>query len=109
MGKETLGYATRTEAVLALRRQGRTTREIANLIGIRVETVSALECSARRSPRHGGPVHVRPEFGGVSLNTRQLLRPQAAARGMSVDRLIIHLIDQIAESNLVDAVLDDRE
>lgn len=109
MGKETLGYPSRTEAVLALRRKGQTTREIANAIGIDVKTVSALECSAQRWPRHGGPVPVRPAFDGISLETRQRLRPHAAARGITVDRLVMQIVDQVAEGGLVDAVLDDRE
>lgn len=105
--KPSLGYPSRTEAVLALRRQGRTTREIARAIGIEIKTVVALECSAGRR-RDSRPIAARPA-AGLSLGTRQKLRPHAARRGVSVDALVLMLVDQVAEADLVDAVLDDRE
>ncbi|MCR5855969.1 hypothetical protein [Mesorhizobium sp. J428] len=108
----TLGYSSRTEAVLAMRRQGRTTREIAEAIGIDVKTVSALECSAARWPKHAGDHVPRPSFdvvASISLNTRQRLRPAAAARQMNVEQLMRLIIEKVAEDGLVDAVLDDRD
>lgn len=103
----TLGYPSRTDAVLALRRQGRTTREIAQTLGIEMKTVAALECSAAR---RGGSTATNPRHSyGISLGTRQRLRPHAARRGMTVDHLIIALVDQVAEADLVDTVLDDME
>ena len=49
--KPALGYRTRTDAVVALRGQGKTTQEIAHLVDIEPKTVTALENSAARSKR----------------------------------------------------------
>lgn len=107
MGKETLGYPTRTAAVQALRREGRTTREIAKLVGIEVKTVAALEASANRwRSAKTAPI---PSSFAIPLHTRLKLRPHAARRNVSVDRLLLMLADAIAEGDLVDAVLDDAE
>lgn len=108
MGKETLGYPTRTAAVQALRREGRTTREIARAIGIEVKTVVALEVSANRWRTASATPAAAASFA-VPLNTRIRLRSAAARRNVSVDRLILMLVDAIAEGDLVDAVLDDEE
>lgn len=108
MGKETLGYPTRTAAVQALRREGRTTGEIARLIGIEVKTVAALEASASRW-RAVSSKPTTPASFAIPLNTRVRLRPDAARRGVSVDRLVLMLVDAVAEGGLVDAVLDDEE
>lgn len=108
MGKETLGYPTRTAAVQALRREGRTTGEIAKLIGIEVKTVAALEASANRWRAASATPAPAASFA-VPLNTRIRLRPAAARRGVTVDRLILMLVDAIADGDLVDAVLDDEE
>lgn len=47
--KPTLGFTSRTEAVLALRADGCTTRQIAERIGISEQTVTALEHSSGRA------------------------------------------------------------
>lgn len=108
MAKETLGYPTRTAAVQALRRKGRTTREIAKLIGIEAKTVVALEASANRWKK-ASSVNAPSNDFAIPLNTRMALRAHAARRGISVDRLILMLVDAVADGNLVDAVLDDME
>ncbi len=53
--KPTLGYPSRTAAVLGLRDQSLTDQKIARRIGITTACVSALECSALRSTRKPRP------------------------------------------------------
>lgn len=103
-----LGFASRTEAVLHLRSMGLRREVIAQRLDIEVKTVAALECSARRS-REKTSAYARPSASTMPLSARQALRPHAARRGLSVDALIHQLIETIALSNLVDAVLDDAE
>lgn len=106
--KPTLGYPSRTAAVLALRDQGLPLGAIAARIGIPVTTVSALECSARRSPAdRRSPDACRTVH--VSTGTLQLLAPEARRRGISREHLAALIIDTVAEAGLVDAVLDDHD
>lgn len=107
--KETLGFSSRTAAVLALRQKGMTTREIASRIGIEVKTVAALECSASRTHRHGTRNIATGVIGTIPLNVRQILRPHAARRALTVDQLIREIVAHVAHGDLVDAVLDDAE
>lgn len=107
--KPSLGYPSRTAAVIALRQQGCTTREIAERVGIEPKTVTALECSAwprRATTGQSGTVYSH-DFGSVPLNIRQMLRPHAAKRGMTTDRLMREIIEAVVIGKLVDAVLDD--
>lgn len=109
--KPTLGYATRTDAVLALRAQGLTNTAIAGKLGIEPKTVSALASSrVRTEVCRRRPDAVRTNDGSIhiSMTCRQKLRPHAASRQLSVDALIRVLIEKISEDKLVDAVLDDE-
>lgn len=104
-----LGYSTRTDAVIAMRGEGLSTREIARRIGIEPKTVTALEASRARR----GTVRVsraRPEYRNsvpVDPDTLAALRPHAARRRISVDLLIQQLLMIVADDRLVDALLDD--
>lgn len=107
-----LGFATRTDAALALKAQGLGSAAIARQLGISPNAASGLISSARRTVGRGG------DGASVSLSSdrdnpfpshiRFLLRPAAARRGLSVDRLISDLIAVIAEDGLADAILDDE-
>jgi hypothetical protein len=107
--KPCLGYPSRTAAVLALRDQGLTKAAIAARIGIRPDTVSALECSARRwaGARAGNPDVCRSVL--VPLGVLQRLAPAARTRGLRRETLAALIIEKVAEDALIDAVLDDGE
>lgn len=106
--KPVAGFSSRTEFVLHHRKDGKTRDWIAGELGIPVKSVSALECSARRFSPETVP-GVVPSAGSFLPHVRQMLRPAAAARELSVDALIRRLIETIAIEGLVDAVLDDRQ
>ncbi|MEI9410737.1 hypothetical protein [Mesorhizobium salmacidum] len=107
--KPTLGYPSRTAAIAAFRAEGMETNAIAQRIGIAPSTVSALECSVRRfAPKSqrsdgvGRTVH-------LPIGLLQRLAPHARRRGLTRETLAWMIVDAVAESDLVDAVLDDAE
>lgn len=104
-----LGYPTRTAAVIALRGEGLSTREIARRIGVEPKTVTALEASRARYRGDHTP-RARHEYRNVvpvDPDTLAALRPHAARRRISVDLLIQQLLMILADEGLVDALLDD--
>lgn len=109
VGKETHGYESRTAAVLAYRKAGRSHGWIAQQIGIAAKTVSALECSARRHKAENKTPDSAIPTCSLPVGVRERLRPHARARDIPVDRLIIRLVEAVALGDLVDAVLDDAE
>ena len=110
--KPTLGYPSRTAAVLALRAQGLPDVEIADRIGIPVKTVVALECSADRytgiSGRRPRPAEINGRTVLFPVDVLEALRPHAEARGIAPNELARRLIEAAIDDNLIDAVLDDR-
>lgn len=105
--KATLGYSSRTDAVLALRAQRLTTAQIASRIGIAQKTVTALEHSAgrsRRTPRSSEELCRTVLF---PIDVLDSLGPHAARRGMHPNALARLLVEQVVDAKLVDAVLDD--
>lgn len=109
--KPCLGYPSRTQAVLALRARGLTTRQIAHQVGIDISTVTALEGSAARADRGPRPVARDQLAGGEAIilpfDVVEALRFHARKRGTSTARLAIDLLQAIVDDHLVDAVLDD--
>jgi hypothetical protein len=105
-----LGYESRTAAIAALRADGLSTAAIAARIGIEPKTVSALEASAARATGLSQPARSGEQLGRSILVPYQdyaALRPHAARRSITVDRLIRAIIEIIAQDDMVDAVLDD--
>ncbi|MCK9551590.1 hypothetical protein [Aquamicrobium sp.] len=108
--KPTLGYGSRTEAVIALRREGMRPSAIARRLGIEVKTVAALECSARRSTSNP-----RADAGNrknavlITYDLRCHLREAARRRELSVEAVALRILETVAYSNLIDAVLDDAD
>lgn len=104
MSKPTLGYASRTAAVQALRAQGMSTRQIAERVGIEEKTVAALECS---SARQGARVR---EFATTTFakELRNRAAVHAARRNITVNELFRRIVEAVIDDGMVDAVLDDR-
>jgi len=108
--KPTLGYPSRTEAVLALRGKGLDTSEIAESIGIEIKTVVALECSAARSARrHKRPSEQQGRTIVFPVDVLGSLRPHAQARGITVNKMVRDIVAAVADDELVDAILDDTD
>lgn len=107
--KPTLGYPTRTAAVLALRDQKLTTRQIAKRIGITVSAVTGIEHSAGRPTRKPRPAEQMGRTVLFPVDVLACLGPHAAKRGIHVNQLARRIVETVADENIVDAVLDDLE
>lgn len=107
--KPTLGYPSRTDAVLALRASGLTTSQIAARIGIADATVTALEHSSGRARlRAKRPAEVN---GRTILFPRHLLDqlgPHAAKRGIHPNTLARMIVEIAVDELLIDSILDDE-
>lgn len=102
----TLGYPSRTAAVLDLRAKGLSTAEIARRIGIDSAVVSALELTTRRwRGRQTRPAESRAIVFPAEVLDRA--RPHAARRGISANELVRRLVVHAIDEDMVDAVLDD--
>lgn len=106
--KPTLGYASRTDAVIALRRQSLSTNEIAARLGIEHKTVTALEHSAGRPRRRPRPAEEMGRTILFPIDILDALRPHAARRGMHVNQLARRIVEQVVDDGIVDAVMDDE-
>lgn len=95
----TLGYPSRTEAVVALHSQGIAVKDIAAQIGINEER-------AQRIIRVYGP----DKRTNMSIERSLLLdlEPAANRRRTSSRMLAIRIIRTVVNSGLIDAVLDDE-
>lgn len=91
MSKETLGYPTRTDAVLALAAGGLDSRAIGEKIGIAPSTVAALISSAQRAKSRRAEACTTPKRGRYGMPTAQL---ETAVMDLYEDGLSR---DQIAE------------
>lgn len=104
--KPTLGYASRTDAVLALRAKGLSNVLIAERIGISPSTVGALICSHERY-RQPRPAEANGRTVVVPVDVLDALMVHAARRGISVNELVRRIVETAADDDLVDAILDD--
>lgn len=106
---EIMGYPTKTAAVLAMRAEGMRISDVARKLGISQSAASGLESHAKRvkSINREAPSAARRASEFIPLDVRVALRPHAAKRNVSTERLIIDLVIAVAENDLVDAVLDD--
>lgn len=106
--KPTLGFTSRTSAVLALRADGLTTRQIADRVGIPEQTVTALEHSAGRAKQR--PARPAEINGRTILFPRDILDrlgPHAAKRCIHPNSLARLIVEVVVEEGLIDSVLDD--
>jgi len=106
--KPTLGYATRTDAVLALRAQRVSTAEIARRLEIEPKTVTALAHSAGRRRRATRPSEEMGRTIVFPVDILDALRPHAAKRGMHVNSLARRIVETVVDEKMVDALLDDE-
>jgi hypothetical protein len=106
-----MGYPTRTAAAMALREQGLANAAIAVKLGISHSAVSGLFTSYGRHRERRGPRQPSASAASASdlfpVDVRIALRPAAAKRGMTIDRLISEIIAIVAMDSLADAILDD--
>ncbi|MCG8357628.1 MAG: hypothetical protein MI920_18850 [Kiloniellales bacterium] len=104
--KPTLGYESRTAAVIDLRGRGLSYHEIAARIGVPPKTVAALESSAGRA-RHRRPSEANGRTVVFPVDLLERLGPHAAARNVTVNELARRIVDTVIDEDLVPAVLDD--
>ncbi len=107
--KPCLGYASRTDAVLALRTSGLTTRQIAARIGVEEKTVTALEHSAGRPRRTPRPAEQLGRTILFPIDILDSLGPHAARRGIHPNSLARQIVETVVDEGLIDSVLDDLE
>lgn len=105
--KPTLEFATRTEAVLALRAAGNTTRQIADRLEIEPKTVSALECSAVRTAKRRVPGAINGRAVVIPVDLMSRMRRAAGRRGLEPHELALLIVRTVVAGDLIDAVLDD--
>lgn len=104
MKKPTLGYPSRTDAVLAMRAQNIPTNVIAARCGIDLKTVSALESCAGRRRRPAAAGNRTVLFPQDLLSS---LGPHAARRGITPNELARRIVETVIDDGLIDSVLDD--
>lgn len=101
----TLGYPTRTDAVLALRAGGMSTNEIAAALGITPNCVTAVEACARRA-------RTLVQMGNrtilFSAEVLGRLAVHASRRGITTNELARRIVETALDDDMIDAVLDDR-
>lgn len=112
--KPCLSFKSRSEAIRVMRADGLSNRQIADQTGIPISSICAL---VPVNPKPRADIVTRPpgyKLGaqvsvsiGVNIEIRQMLRPFAAKRGMSLETLLTDMIEKIALDRLADAVLDD--
>lgn len=102
-----MAYATKTEAVIDLRKSGLTTRQIADMVGIEPNNVTALEHSARRGKRAKRPAETLGRTVLFPADVLDALGPFAAKRGVHPNTLARQIVTTVIDEGLVDAVLDD--
>jgi DNA-binding CsgD family transcriptional regulator len=99
--KPTLGYPTRRDAIINLHQQGKTRREIADLINISMGYVSAVLSEAGCTKRHF--YNLIP----IDADVLAMIQPEADRRNMPVKELVKTLIVKTAQDGLVNAIMDD--
>lgn len=104
----TNGYRSRTEAVLAMRRNGASTKHIASTLGITAKNVLALEESAQRG-RQRRPREAAARTIVFPIDVFNALGPHARKRNISVNELARRLVEHALDDDLIDSILDDTQ
>ena len=104
---------SRRAEIVALAQQGIAPREIALQLGCQPSTVHHYLWLARREDgfngrfKTGSPREVGSSSTVIPRRLADVLRPAAAARGLTVNALAQSILARVAEDGLIDAVLDD--
>jgi predicted transcriptional regulator len=97
----TLGYPSRSAAVAALRKECKSTREIAELIGVSQKVVLAMDQYNRsKLTRNHQMIKVSPDV------YKALVR-SSRKRHLRVEQLTNRVLEIIVNDGLLEAVLDD--
>lgn len=107
--KPTLGYPSRTAAVMALRGQGLQTSQIAEAIGIDGKTVIALEIGSGRPKRIPRQSEELGRTVVLPIDVLDALGPHAARRNIHVNSLVRLIVCTVVDEKMIDAVLDDAD
>jgi hypothetical protein len=108
--KPTLGYPSKTEAVLALAASGLTPRQIADRIDIELKNVVSLMISANGTKKRAKrPSEQQGRTVLFPIDTLYRLRAAAAARGITVNELARRIVETAVDEGLIDSILDDDE
>lgn len=103
--KPTLGYPSKSAAIVALQEQGWKLREIGDRLGMTERQASSLATRYRqREKRKAGE---RTLVLDPLLHTD--LRRHAVHYGTSVEQLVFRLLMVIVSDKLVDAILDEGD
>jgi intergrase/recombinase len=120
-GIPTLGYESRTEAVIAMRAQRLSRRAIAAMLDTNIPNVKTLEAygrkrdslldQRRKQRRNNLDKRRRDSTTRITVNASvaRRFRRHATARGITIEELARRLLETIAADNMVDSVLDDQE
>lgn len=93
-----LGYASKSEAVVALRGLGWTERQIADKLGIKPNTVTSLEAKHRQRAAKWRQT--------VEVNVHHDLIREASRRQLTTDELVNRILRNVVQDKLFNAILD---
>ncbi len=93
-----LGYASKSEAVVALRGLGWTERQIADKLGIKPNTVTSLETKHRQ--------RAAKRRQTVEVNVHHDLIREASRRQLTTDELVNRILRTVVQDKLFNAILD---
>lgn len=106
----TAGYPSRTQAIRALLKDGKTPGETADKLGVELKMVQTI--GGRSVPKYPRQRKPRTNAGASRVNVsdkiRTALLPYAAERNIDVNTLIRSILMTVVKSDLVLAVLDDE-
>ena len=102
-GKPTNGHPSCTEAIFALKAEGKSERQIAQALGLAVGSVSSMIWKRRR--REWSKADQFPVT--IDGNLRADLEREASRRGVYVGTLVNQLLRAIVADKLVSAVIDE--
>lgn len=100
-----MGFPSRTDAAMALKARGLTSRQIAEAIGISIPNVEALIASRQRT--EGMKKHRPPP--SLPAHIASALAPHAHNRGITAPELAARILETVIADQLIDAVLDDAK